>query len=315
MFLDLRRALGNGLRRDPFRDWLEALPPWDSVPRIDGLLTDLFGAEDDPLTRWASGYIGIGAVQRAFEPGCKIDEVPVLLGAQGVGKSAFARNWFTEDQHEWHGDAVDLGARPKEQAEQLAGKVVCELSELTGIRKAELERLKAFITRQDDGQFRWAYARAPVPSPRLCAFIGTTNAAECLPNDPSGNRRFVVVALQRGCDVEAASVDRNQWWAEALSRYQAGERANLPRELHAQAEARAEEHRETDSLEGELVLAAVDLPEDATLNEIYEAIYGHGSKPPDKAMQMRLASALRNQGFRAARKSRDGARQMVWTRA
>ena len=191
---------------------------------------------------------------------------------------------------------------------------MCELSELTGIRKAELERLKAFITRQDDGQFRWAYARAPIPSPRLCAFIGTTNAAECLPNDPSGNRRFVVVALQRGCDVEAASVDRNQWWAEALSRYQAGERANLPRELHAQAEARAEEHRETDSLEGELVLAAVDLPEDATLNEIYEAIYGHGSKPPDKAMQMRLASALRNQGFRAARKSRDGARQMVWSR-
>ena len=208
LFLDLRRALGNGLRRDPFRDWLEALPPWDSVLRIDGLLTDLFGAEDDPLTRWASGYIGMGAVQRAFEPGCKIDEVPVLLGAQGVGKSAFARNWFTEDQHEWHGDAVDLGARPKEQAEQLAGKVVCELSELTGIRKAELERLKAFITRQDDGQFRWAYARAPVPSPRLCAFIGTTNSVQCLPNDPSGNRRFVVVALQRGCDVDAASVDQ-----------------------------------------------------------------------------------------------------------
>ena len=211
VFLDLRRALGNDLRRDPFRDWLEALPPWDGVSRIDGLLTNLFGAEDDPLARWASRYIGVGAIQRTYEPGCKLDEVPVLLGAQGVGKSAFARNWFSEDQHEWHGDAVDLGARPKEQAEQLAGKVVVELSEMTGIRKAELERLKSFISRQDDGQFRWAYARAPVPSPRMCVFIGTTNEAECLPNDPSGNRRFVVVELERGCDVEAASVDRNQW--------------------------------------------------------------------------------------------------------
>ena len=241
VFLDLRRALGDGLRRDPFRDWLEALPPWDGVPRIDGLLTDLFGAEDDPLTRWASRYIGIGAVQRTFEPGCKIDEVPVLLGAQGVGKSAFARNWFSEDQHEWHGDAVDLGARPKEQAEQLAGKVVVELSEMTGIRKAELERLKSFITRQDDGQFRWAYARAPVPSPRMRVFIGTTNEAECLPNDPSGNRRFVVAELKHGCDVEAASAARAQWWAEAQARYRAGERANLPRDLHDEAEARAEE--------------------------------------------------------------------------
>ena len=315
LFYDLRRALGDGLRRDPFRDWLEALPPWDGVPRIDGLLTDLFGAEDDPLTRWASRYIGIGALQRAFEPGCKIDEVPVLLGAQGVGKSAFARNWFSEDQHEWHGDAVDLGARPKEQAEQLAGKVVVELSEMTGIRKAELERLKSFITRQDDGQFRWAYARAPVSSPRMCVFIGTTNEAECLPNDPSGNRRFVVVELQHGCDVEAASVNRDQWWAEALARYQQSERANLPRDLHAKAEARAEEHRETDSLEGELVLAMHDLPEEFSMNDLYEAIYGHGSKPPDKAMQMRLSAALKNLGFRAVRKSRHGARQMVWSHA
>ena len=58
VFLDLRRALGNDLRRDPFRDWLETLPPWDGVQRIDGLLTKLFGAEDDPLARWASRYIG-----------------------------------------------------------------------------------------------------------------------------------------------------------------------------------------------------------------------------------------------------------------
>ena len=103
--------------------------------------------------------------------------------------------------------------------------------------------------------------------------------------------------------------------AEALARYRTGERANLPRELHAKAEARAEEHRETDSLEGELVLAAVDFPEDATLNEIHEAVYGSGSKPPDKAMQMRLSAALKNLGFRAVRKSRHGARQMVWSHA
>ena len=319
VFLDLRRALGDGLRRDPFRDWLEALPPWDGVPRIDGLLTDLFGAEDDPLTRWASRYIGIGALQRAFEPGCKIDEVPVLLGAQGVGKSAFARNWFSEDQHEWHGDAVDLGARPKEQAEQLAGKVVVELSEMTGIRKAELERLKSFITRQDDGQFRWAYARAPVPSPRMCAFIGTTNEAECLPNDPSGNRRFVVVALERGCDVEAASVDRAQWWCEALARYRAGERANLPRELHAKAEARAEEHRETDSAEQDIADALHDLGAEFTVNDLHDALRAgdaqEWSKPLDRALQMRLGTALRNLGFKKAQRSRDGTRQMVWSRA
>ena len=92
----------------------------------------MFGAEDAPLVRWASRYIGIGAIQRAFLPGAKIDEVPVLLGDQGSGKSAFVRAWFSESQHEWHGDGVDLGARPKEQSEQLSGRAVCELSELGG---------------------------------------------------------------------------------------------------------------------------------------------------------------------------------------
>lgn len=322
VFLDLRRALGNDLRRDPFRDWLETLPPWDGVQRIDGLLTKLFGAEDDPLTHWASRYIGIGAIQRTFEPGCKLDEVPVLLGEQGVGKSAFPRNWFSEAQHEWHGDAVDLGARPKEQAEQLAGKVVVELSEMTGIRKAELERLKSFLSRQDDGQFRWAYARAAVPSPRVCIFIGTTNEAECLPNDPSGNRRFVVVALERGCDVEAESVDRNQWWSEALSRYRDGERANLPRDLHTLAAERAEDHRDRDAGEDDVRAAAtmclVSNPDGFSLEDLRNELRMGDPEWDlriDKKLQMRLATALKNQGFRKSRKLLQGTRQMLWSRA
>ena len=94
VFLDLRRALGNDLRIDPFLGWLEALPPWDRKPRIDNLLCKMFGADDEAIVKWASRYIGIGAVQRAFEPGAKIDEVPVLLGDQGSGKSAFVRALF-----------------------------------------------------------------------------------------------------------------------------------------------------------------------------------------------------------------------------
>lgn len=314
MFLDLRAALGADLRRDPFLDWLDTLPAWDGVPRIDGLLTDLFGADPSPLVKWASRYIGIGAVQRAFEPGAKLDEVPILFGEQGTGKSAFVRAWFDDDQHEWHGDAVDLGARAKEQAEQLAGRVVCELSELAGIRKAELERLKSFITRQDDGQFRWAYARAPVASPRRVVFVGTTNEGECLPNDPSGNRRFVVIELKHGCDVQGASVGRVQWWCEALARYHAGERANLPRDLIGDAAAVAEAHRSRDTMEDAITEALVDLGDEFTIGALHDAVNGFEARPPDKAMQMRLSVALRNLGFRRVRVRRHGIQQWLWSR-
>ena len=316
MFLDLRRALGNNLRIDPFRDWLGELPPWDGTPRIDNLLCLMFGAEDVPLVRWASRYIGIGAIQRAFLPGAKIDEVPVLLGDQGTGKSAFVRAWFSESQHEWHGDGVDLGARPKEQSEQLSGRAVCELSELAGLRKAEIEKLKSFITRQDDGQFRWAYARSPIPSPRICVFVGTTNEPECLPNDPSGNRRFVVIELAHGCDVQAASVDRSQWWAEALARYHKGERASLPRDLHQAAADRAETYRARDSLEEEVRNAIVDFNgADFSLNELFAAVFLQGDgRAPDKQTQKRLADALRNLGFRRVQARRNGERRYLWQR-
>ena len=316
MFLDLRRALGNDLRIDPFRAWLEALAPWDGVPRIDGLLCQMFGADDTPLVRWASRYIGIGAIQRAFLPGAKIDEIPILFGDQGSGKSAFVRGWFSESQHEWHGDGVDLSARSKEQGEQLAGRAVCELSELAGLRKAQIEKLKNFITCQDDGQFRWAYARSPVPSPRFCVFVGTTNEPECLPNDPSGNRRFVVIELAHGCDVQAASVDRSQWWAEALARYHEGERASLPRDLHQAAADIAEGHRARDSVEEEIRNAVIDLNVAGfTLNELFAAVFLHGDgRPPDKQMQMRLSTALRNLGFKRVRAERHGRRQVFWRR-
>ena len=319
MFHHLRLALGNNARVDPFLEKLQSLPAWDGVSRIDTLLSEMFGAEDTPLMRWASRYAGMAGVQRALEPGCKLDEVPVLLGKQGCGKSAFIRCWLEDNEHEWHGDGVDLAAKPKEQAEQMAGRVLVELSELTGMRKAEVERLKSFITRRDDGQFRWAYARSPVSSPRMVALMGTTNEPECLPNDPSGNRRFIVVELPRGCDVEQASAgERVQWWCEALAHYQAGERANLPRTLLHDARETAERHRSRDSVEEDVRKALATLHAhhgDAgfTINELHEEIYGNNGRPAEKTVQMRLSTALRNIGCTKHRGTRDGAQLMLWT--
>ena len=177
--------------------------------------------------------------------------------------------------------------------------------------------MKSFITRQDDGQIRWAYARSTVPSLRLCVFVGTTNEPECLPNDPSGNRRLVVIELAHGCDVQAASVDREQWWAEALARYHNGERANLPRDLHQVAADSAESHRARDSLEDEVHDAIVDLDVDGfTLNELCAAVFLQGDgRPPDKVMQMRLSAALRNLGFKRVLESPQNVRHRFASRA
>ena len=126
----------------------------------------------------------------------------------------------------------------------------------------------------------------------------------------------MVIELAHGCDVAGASTERAQWWAEALARYHDGERANLPRDLHQAAADIAEGHRARDSLEEEIRNAMNDLDVAGfTLNELFAAVFLHGDgRPPDKQMQMRLSTALRNLGFKRVRAERHGRRQVYWRR-
>ena len=109
---DLWRTAYNALlyenERDPFVDWLLALPGWDGIERIETLLTHMFGADDTELNRWASGYIFRGAVQRAFKLGAKLDTMPVLIGEQGIGKSSFLSQILPFENPEWFSDALNL---------------------------------------------------------------------------------------------------------------------------------------------------------------------------------------------------------------
>ena len=216
-------------RVDPFSEYLTALPEWDRVPRLDTWLIELFGCEDTELVRWASRYLFLGAVQRTMEPGCKLDEIPVLYGPQGFGKSSVLQAVLPEPEH--FRDSLNFAGSGKEQLESILGAVIVESAELTGLRQADLNGLKAFITRQVD-HARLAYRTETAGFPRRCIIVGTTDRRDVLPNDPGGNRRFVVVELKSGNDVEKYMAEnRGQLWAEALEREGRGERANLPRSL------------------------------------------------------------------------------------
>ena len=161
--------------------------------------------------------------------------MPVLVGPQGVGKSHLLRAILPPEHPEWFSDALHLAAHPKERVESLLGRVLVEVSEMAGAHRAEIQSLKAFLTRQDDGATRLAYRRNPEPMPRRAILAGTTNDAECLPNDPTGLRRFVPVEVPRGCDVQAyLDPQRHQLWAEAVTWYRLrgeDEDGQLPRHL------------------------------------------------------------------------------------
>ena len=305
--------------RDPFLDWLNERPEWDCHRRLNSYLQELFNADDTPLVRWVGQYLFLGPVHRAFAPGAKLDEMPVLVGPQGIGKSALLLGMFPPEHSAWFSDGLHLAADPKIRAEALLGRVVVEAGEMAGSNRADLESLKAFVSRQDDGAIRHAFRRNPEPAPRRCCIIGTTNRLDSLPNDPSGNRRFVPITLNKpsGAIEPYVALHRDQLWAEALHRHAQSVSPRLPRDLMPQATAAAESNRNRDTI----IEDALDkLPDDweGTLGECAKAI---GLVPLDgdsarlsRRDVSRVSSALKVRYYSSHQVKQEGVKKRVWRR-
>ncbi len=224
----------------PVRDYLNGCE-WDGVPRVDTLLIDYLGADDNAYTRAVTRKTLVAAVARIFKPGCKFDYMLTLRGRQGLGKSALIAKlggpWFSDTFTTMQG---------KDAYEQVQGVWIMEVGELAGMRKAEAETIKLYISKQVD-RFRPAYGRRLQEFPRQCVFIGTTNETQFL-RDTTGNRRFWVVdtpnAPTHDMWDELTEETIKQIWAEAVEFYNAGEKLYLPKNLEKIARAVQESYEE-----------------------------------------------------------------------
>lgn len=225
---------------DPVRDFLDALPAWDGEERLDGWLEEYFEARGHPeylgqiFRKWM-----VAMVMRVYNPGAKFDWMPILEGAQDIGKSSFGKilvgdKYFTD----WLPPLSD-----KDAALGLLGMWGVEFGELTQFRKNELEIIKAFVSRTID-KVRPPYGRKVVEHARRCVFFGTTNKETYL-IDETGNRRFKPIVVGR-LDFAALRRDRIQLFAEAKELWTTGKETEitLGRLTESAAIFEAEIHRE-----------------------------------------------------------------------
>lgn len=217
---------------DPVKKYLEGLK-WDEKPRINMLLKDYCGVEygQSAHVQRISRRFLVGAVARALRPGCQMDTVLLLQGAQGAGKTSFVRALGGPFMAELHMDVSN-----KDTLQAIAGRWFVELSELAAARKTDVESMRAFITRRVD-VLRLPYGRITEEFPRRCVFVGTTNDDEPL-SDAHGNRRYWPVTVGT-VDVHALERDRDQLFAEAVQAFKAGERWWLDEEEQAAADHEA----------------------------------------------------------------------------
>jgi predicted P-loop ATPase len=229
-------TLANHHRFHPVCDYLDRLQ-WDGVPRIDRWLITYGGTKDDEYTRAVGALVLVAAVRRVRTPGCKFDEMLVLENPeQGTNKSQALQVLAVE--REWFSDNLPLGLAARETIEALSGHWIVEVSELQGMRKSDIEKVKAFLSRDTD-RARTAYARTVTEARRQCIIIGTTNSDKYL-RDLTGNRRIWPIRVER-FDLEALKRDRDQLWAEAAAREAGGCSIRLPEELWAAAAAEQQE--------------------------------------------------------------------------
>lgn len=277
---------------DPVVEYLSSLV-WDGTPRVDRFFPVYFGAADTSYIRGVSRRWLVAAVARAYSPGCKVDNIVVLEGAQGVGKSTGLealvpdRSWFS-------GSHIPIGADGPEAHRAVLGKWILEFAELDGINRAELTRVKAFLTDQCPS-FRQPYGREYITVPRRCVFAGTTNDDSYL-RDPTGGRRFWPVPCSV-VHVERIREDRDQIWAEAVAYFNDGATWHEDDPSFVVSARAAQEQRyESDPWEDMLRTKLADVRE-ISVADVLVTHLGKRESDVSRGDQMRVSHALKRMGF------------------
>ncbi len=234
----------------PVRDYLNSLPEWDGVKRVEGLFIKYLQAEDTEYIRTVTRKTFVAAVARIYVPGIKFDCVPVLDGDQGIGKSTIVKDLVSPEYYSETLSLTDMD--DKSGAEKLQGFWAVEIGELAGMKKADIEKVKAFLSTCDD-KYRPSYGRVVESNPRQCIIIATVNGERGYLRDITGNRRFWIIKLHQKKQKKTWNFTpefRAQFWAEAKEIWKSGEKLYLEGDVLAEAEKMQQSAMEVDERVG-----------------------------------------------------------------
>lgn len=299
---NIKRAIdivGNNNHYHPIIDRLESLE-WDGKSRLRYLLPRYLGTDESDYIFEATRIMMMGAVHRVYNPGCKFEYMVCLVGGQGAGKSSFLRllamenEWFSDDLRKLDDDNV---------FRKIQGHWIIEMAEMLATCNARsVEDIKSFLSRQSE-TYKVPYETHPEDRPRQCIFVGSSNNADFLPFDRTGNRRFVPVMVNKEKALhhpleneEETRAYIEQCWAEIMSMYKKGIDTKLVfnKDLEKKLIEFQKECMPQDTLVGiiEMFLEMTD-EEFVCVQMIYERALHHENCKPKQYESREITSIMR----------------------
>ncbi len=289
----------------PIKEYLNSLE-WDGTERISHFFSDHCGTEQSEYTAFIAKSFFLSAVARVFAPGCKVDTMIILEGIQGLGKSSLLRA-LCKDK-EWFRDSA-ISLESKDAYTGLRGKWIIEMSELDSLNKAEATRIKSFISSQIDS-YRPPYGKCDIDVPRQCVFTGTTNKGQYL-KDETGNRRFFPIKCEY-ISLEEIEYNRDMLWAEAVARYQNGEKWYLEKGnplLRERITEEQESRYEEDAWSNAIAEWLETREQEFTIAIIAINVLNLNLADITRQTEIRIGKILQSLGYEKKRKREDGKRQ------
>lgn len=312
----VRRAVVDVAQANPIDTamaWLNE-QRWDGKSRCEEFLINYMGAPDVPYSRAVGLYIWSALAGRCLIPGMKADMAVIFQSEQGLAKTSTVEAIAPCD--EWFGE-LDLDLSDADLSRTMSGKLVCELPELKGLANKQLEAIKAFVSRRVD---EWVpkFMETTRRQHRRVLLMGTTNATDFLA-DPTGERRWLPVAVKQRADIERIRADRAQLWAEGRELFRIGGIAweeaeklakfeHIKFKAHDPYEDRILSWLQTEGLGGRVPMEQPWL----SVDEVIE----HGlCKPLAQSTmqdQRRIGGILRALGYTSERRTEAGIQRRLW---
>ena len=285
----------------PIRRYLDSCSA-HAIPHKDwDRIGEVFLGNKNQLSTLAMQRMMIGAVARAYNPGCSMSWLPILVGAQGVGKSMFSRSLVPEKL--FAEVSTPLETLMKEQY-RLHVAWLLELPEIDHFfQSRNIENFKNLITTRCD-EVRRPYASLPERLLRRFVMIGTTNRNQFLV-DSTGNRRFVPLEIGSGFLIpwKQISEERDSLWASAVQAYREGNSYEFNSGEIAQIAEYIQEFGDPDPWM-EKISHYVSLKEEVSAAEVLTKALDLDPRQQGRREARRVADVLQTLGWRRLNTSR-----------